>query len=91
MKIGIKRRGMFGVRRIALEGKIEKIEKRPNPINPEQNGLTLFFKGLEGIGFIHFSSKEIEMLSKKPSADEKTENAPAASKKLKKKIKKSLR
>lgn len=63
MKTGIKKRGFLGVKRIALEGKIEKIEMKQNH-GDGKGGLMLFFRGLEGLGFVNFSQQEIERIAK---------------------------
>jgi outer membrane biosynthesis protein TonB len=57
MRIRLKRRSAFGVKRHGLDGNIGKIEKK--------EGLHVFVKGMKGLGLIVFSPKEIEMLSGK--------------------------
>ena len=65
MKIRIKKRGIFGVKKIGLDCKIGKIERMEDPLAGKGKRLSVFFKGLEGMGTISFSDKEAEMLRKK--------------------------
>ena len=80
MKIGIKKRGTFGVKRIWLDGTIEKIEKKTNPVNPKNEGLSVFFRGVDGIGVISFSPKEVEMFVAKSSYKKKLSDTKEDSK-----------
>lgn len=93
MKIGIKKRSAFGVKRIALEGKIEKIEKKASASDPGKQSLVVFFKGLEGLGVINLSPKEVEMLVEKAKTEKKVESVKeeASTKTVKKKIKKKVK
>lgn len=65
MKIRIKKRGLLSVKRIGLDGKIGKIELMEKPMEGKGKGLSVIIKGLEGIGAVIFSDKEIEMLREK--------------------------
>ena len=71
MRVGLKKRGFWGVKRIGLEGKIERIEKKETPINSEGGGLRIFFKGLEGLGGVNLSSREVKMIIEKASSRKK--------------------
>ena len=69
-KMILKKRGTFGVKRIGLEGKIAKIEKSVSPVTPEKSGLNVFVKGLEGLGVVGFSPKQVEMIVTKATKKE---------------------
>jgi len=72
MRIRMKKRGVLGLKRIGIDGKIGKIEVRENPAEGKL-GLSIFFKGLEGMGVVSFSEKEIEMIRDKIKGTEKKE------------------
>jgi outer membrane biosynthesis protein TonB len=79
MRIGLKKRGTFGDKRVGLSGKIAKIEKN--------DGLNIYFKGQNGSGLLSFSPREIEILAEKmilketePSAPESQVKEPGAAK-----------
>lgn len=74
MKIRLKKRGMFGVKKVKLDGKIERIERG--------EGTNVFVRGLEGIGVVVFSPREVEMIVSKVKRKEVKE------KKVKKRVKK---
>lgn len=59
MRIRLKTRGAFGIKRIPFDGRIEKVERG------QDGGLDLYVRGLEGLGLISFSQKEIGMLGGK--------------------------
>jgi len=81
MKIRLKKRGTFGVKKIGLDGNIGKIEK--------SEGLRVFVKGLEGLGVVVFSPKEVEMLMNKIKPEKEVkEKKNVVGKKGKKKTKK---
>lgn len=90
MKVRIKKRGAFGIKKIALDGKIEKVERSENPVNPGNHGVSIFFKGVEGLGVIRLSPKESEMvaMSAMPKKDKQESSVKPLKKKAKKKTKK---
>jgi hypothetical protein len=57
MRLRVKKRGAFGIKRIPFDGKIEKIEKK--------EALILYLKGPDGVGIVSFSAKEIDILKDK--------------------------
>ena len=59
MRIRLKKRGVFGIKRIPFDGRIEKVERG------QDGGLDLYVRGLEGLGLISFSQKELGMLDGK--------------------------
>jgi len=65
MKFRMKKRGVFGVKRFDLDGKIGKIERREDPAAGNGMGMDVFFKGLEGIGVVTFSESEVGVLREK--------------------------
>lgn len=65
MRIGIKKRGTLGVKKTFIEGKIEKIEHKHGDVQAGKERTTIFFRGLEGIGIIQLSPKEIELIFEK--------------------------
>lgn len=71
MKIGIKKRSVFGVKKITLEGKITRVEEKASKLTPDRKHFFVFFKGIEGLGIIQLSSKEKEMLAKKITGKKK--------------------
>jgi hypothetical protein len=62
MRLRLKKRGMLGVKKINLKGRIVKIGKNPDF---GKEGLVVFFRGLEGVGIVDFGKKEMEMLREK--------------------------
>jgi len=78
MKIRMKKRGVLGVKKIALDGKIGKIEKK-------DGGLQIFVRGLEGLGVVGFGPREIEMIKKKIGIEERKIVKKKVAKKGKKK------
>lgn len=62
MKIGIKRRGVWGVKRTSLGAKIEKVEKK-EVLGKEM--IAVYFRGIEGVGIISLAPKELEMISER--------------------------
>jgi hypothetical protein len=86
MKVGIKKRGTLGVKKIFIEGRIEKIEHKQGGVQAGKENLTVFFRGLEGIGIIQLSPKEVELIFEKsfPAMPEKKIIKPKKSKKTKK-------
>jgi len=87
MKIRLKKRGIFGVKRIGFDARIERIEdlkkdnfpmlKAPKGLtskigkNLAPRGISIFIKGLEGMGVITLSPREIEMISGKREGKKK--------------------
>lgn len=65
MKIGIKKRGTFGTKRTFLGAKIEKVERKEIA---GKETVSVFFRGLEGMGVMTLAPKELEMITQKPKA-----------------------
>jgi len=76
MKIRIKKRGIFGIKKSGIDGRLEKVETK--------EGLKVFLRGLDGLGLIVFSDKETESLVNK------IKKTKTAEKKAKKKLSKNL-
>jgi len=92
MNIGLKKRSAFGVKRFGFEAKIERIEKSKSASDPGRDVLTVFFKGLEGIGFFSMTPNEFDMLREYVHPKKEVyKPKKVAKKKAKKKIKKQSR
>jgi len=53
----MKKRGTFGIKKIKLDGKVQKMEKK--------EGMNVFVKGPEGVCVVSFSPQEVNMLKEK--------------------------
>jgi stringent starvation protein B len=62
MKVGLKKRSAFGVKRFGFEAKVERIEKTRSGSVPNRDVLTIFFRGLEGMGFFTMTPSEFDEL-----------------------------
>ncbi len=76
MKIRLKKRGIVGIKKIGLDGRLEKVDA--------EEGVKVFVRGLDGLGLIIFSDKEAENLINK------IKKVKTAEKKAKKKLSKNL-
>lgn len=68
MKIRIKRRGVIGVKKLGLDGRIERVEKH---VEGDKEIVSIFFRGLEGLGALRLSKKELELIYKKLTPERK--------------------
>ena len=57
MKIRLKKRSVLGIKRIKLDGKIEKVVKKGGAGSKAKEGTVVFISGMEGIAAVGFSSK----------------------------------
>ncbi|MFH1425712.1 MAG: hypothetical protein ABIG28_03250 [archaeon] len=57
MRIRIKKRGFFGVKKIKLDGQISRVDKG--------EGMHIFIRGVEGLGLVSLSLKEMQVLKEK--------------------------
>ena len=88
MRVILKKQGALGLKRLDLESKIERIEKKDSSDKKGMKSVHILFKGSDGLGAILLSKEEIGKIAETFEVEMLIENAESELAKSKSKFKK---